>query len=82
MSLYVVGFYKPHYGDALVSARSASHALSVMRAAGFTPNPGDRYLLDSPAQRANKDYVGEIDDWMREKAREDGIVVIWSGGGT
>ncbi len=80
MKFYVVGFSKPVYGDALVYANSGSEALTMMRRAGFTPNPGDRYLLGTERQQMRRDYLGEIEDWMKEKAREEGFVILWSEG--
>ncbi len=84
MNFYVVGFYKPYYGDALVYAQSGSRALTKVRQEGFTPNPGDRYLLGSKAFEDQKDYL-EVDftdpvavEVMKEKARKEGVVIIWS----
>jgi len=80
LKLYIVGFkskregtVKRTYGDALVYAFRGEEALTKVRQAGWIPNPGDVFILTP--ERAED--VG-VEDWMKDKAKEGGVVIIWT----
>lgn len=84
MMFYTVGVYRPHYGDLLVRAPSSASALTKARQAGFTPNPGDRYLVPSSGQFPEEhimSYNNEDLPFVLEHARstpDESVFVIWS----
>ncbi len=67
------GTTKRIYGDALVYASRNREALTKVRQAGWIPNPGDVFMLTP--ERAED--VG-VEDWMKDKAKEEGMVIIWT----
>lgn len=81
---YVVGFYEPAYGDALVRADSSSEALTKVRRAGYKPNPGDRYLLPKsgrfPEDHVNADLNSELERLSDRTDSLPDISIIWTYG--
>lgn len=80
MNYYIVGFSsrgsRDSCGSALVYASTNEAAMRKVRDAGWVPNPGDRYLLGSSRQAP--EIAGDVEPWMLDEAREEGMAIIWS----
>lgn len=84
MNFYIVGFNSLGgsrvLGDALVYASTLRNAQSLAREKGLVPILGDTYILGSKNDSEYQDSLG-VSDYMKEKAREEGVIIIWSDNG-
>jgi len=86
MKFYVAGFSSggyghpstKTYGDALVYASDKASALTIVRQAGWIPNPGGIWLLGTETQRQLTDVDPDNVEANKQEAMSKGMSIIWS----